>query len=85
MQDQVQHGHEMTLTATEAPVQVRRLAATVLDRRSEQDQGFIEVLGQLFGDDVVVQHHIWALDVLDQSKDEVALLDPFRDLNQFFD
>jgi hypothetical protein len=85
LQDQVQHGHEMALAATEAAVQVDRLAAAVLDRRPDQDQRLVEVLGQLFGDDVVVNTTSGRCDVLDQPQDKVALLDPFRDFDQFFD
>jgi hypothetical protein len=39
------------------------------------------VLGQLLGDDIVVQHHLGTVDVLDESQDEVALLNPFRDFD----
>ena len=85
LQNQVQHGHEMALTAPETPVQVGRLAGPPQHCAADEHQGRVKARYQLGRDDVIGQHHVGALDVLRQPQDEIALLDSFRNVDQVFD
>ncbi len=55
LEEEMQHGHEMTLTGTEAAVEVGRLAGVPLDRSLHQLQRLVETARELWRDDVVLE------------------------------
>ena len=81
----MQHRHEVALTATEATVQVGRLAATVLNCIANKPQCRVETFHQFIGKDVVIQYFVWLRHVLGQLQHEVATMHLFGDLDQVFE
>ena len=85
LEDQVQHGHEVALTATEAAVQIARLARLRLQGALDEAQGIFVAGLQLWGDHILAEGLLGTGDTLREPEHELPLLDVVGDLNQVFE
>ncbi len=83
VEQRVQHGHEVALAGAERAVQVAGLGALLGQRGADQAECLVEGHPQLRGDDVGVEGGLPALHPFGQPQDEVALVHPLGDGDQF--
>src|ERR1017187_7308415 len=81
----MQHRHVMRLAATEAAMQVARLAAYPINRRADEAQGILEASDQLRRHYILIERLLRFGYALGQDEDEVALAYMFRQFDQFAD
>ena len=81
-QHQVEHCHEMAFAGTEAAVQIRCLAGSLSQRRTDHAECLVEAKGELRCRDVVAHGFAGTIQPLAQAQDEVALMHPLGDCNQ---
>ncbi len=76
-EQQVQHRHEVRLAGAEAALQEDGLGRVVADGGGDEAERLVEGLGELVGDDVLVDggRRCSAADALGELEDEVAVLD----------
>ncbi len=82
---QVQHGHEVRLTGTEAAVQITRLAIGRIDGRLDEVESVVEAGDQLRRHDIVFERLLGLGDAFGQVENEVAFADLFRQDQQVAD
>ncbi len=83
-EQQVQHRHEVALARAEGAMEVAGGAFLPLDRTLDEAQRVVEGAAKLVGDDVVADRLLGMClrDALGELQDEIALVDPLRDLDQ---
>jgi hypothetical protein len=67
---QVEHGHEAALTASEAAMMAAGLVAEGLDRAADETQRVVEAVGELRRDDVLPQRLLGPFDPLTEPEDD---------------
>jgi hypothetical protein len=80
LQQQVQHGHKVTLAGAETPVQVGGLTLPRCHSGFHQPERLIKAAGQLIGDHVVLQRSARVTHHIGQLQDEVARIDSLRQI-----
>src|SRR5881409_3250887 len=81
----MQHRHKVRLARPEASVQITCLAAHRIDSRTNEAERIIETAGKLGRHDILFKRSVRFSDTFGQVENEVALMDPFRQIEQFAD
>ena len=81
--DQVQHGHEVALTTTEAAVEVAAVARTVCERLLHDREGPVEAADELVRDDVFADRRVGVLDTLGEPQHKPVGRQRLGDVDQF--
>ena len=82
-EDEMQHGHEMTLTRTEAAVEIGAVAGTVLQRVADDIERTVEAAHELVGDDVFLERCFGVEDAFGQPQHETVCRERLGDVDQF--
>ena len=85
LEDQVQHGHEVALTAAEAAVQVAGLARLRLQAALDEAEGIFVASPQLGGDDIIAKRLLGTGDAFGEPEHKLPLLDVVGDFDEVFD
>ena len=84
-EQQVQDRHEVALAASEAAVQVRRLAAVPVQGAANEVERCVEAPDELGRDNVVAERLGGLLDALGEAQNEVPTMDVLGEIDQLFD